>query len=541
MSGIPMFRQNTIMAGIEIAGLVLAAPAVIKKCLELGDGILKKIKDNKDSRSFAAKAIAKDLDPLETTLYGFYTEVGRTQLELDMEQAKHVLKDPAVSEESKKTLSDAFGMATRSLKKIDYDVGIMVEKTSALYLYSRSRIHAYGDMKNELTVLETKMSRFRNLIMALRQIQISESSLLLEDQDFQIIGTETDRMWINESTFVTKGRPARDTQQAKKGMGLFLFDAKPYVPSSKESLKKDLRFLSERLASKKTSSGILELVGFRDGGDNFQLVFKAPSSVQQLQTLQITLQRTQERLPSLNARLSLCCQLAEIVLHVHTLGLVHKNVRPDNILAVFHTEDLVFDSNCSPELSLIGWERARQVNDNHTNLEGETLWERSLYQHPERCSDQGKREVEEFCMGHDIYSLAVCMLEILTWQPLILSSELGGGAEVEPVVGRRLVEAFSELGLAASSEPRMKYESDGAWISQDAINVQKMQLQIASTDIPAIAGRKITDLVGRCLSCLDPGAMFAAKISFDDRNQKELSLDFIDSVLNDLRNVSSVI
>ena len=214
-------------------------------------------------------------------------------------------------------------------------------------------------MKNELTVLETKMSRFRNLIMAFRNIQISESSLLLEDQEFEIIGAETDRMRINESTFVTKGRLARDTQQARKGVGLFLFDAKPYALSSRESLKKDLRFLSERLASKKTSSGILSLVDFRGGGDNFQLVINAPSSVQQLQTLQIAMRRTQEWLPSLNARLNLCCQLAEAVLHVHTLGLVHKNVRPDNILAVFHTENLAFDSSCSPKLYLIGWERAK--------------------------------------------------------------------------------------------------------------------------------------------------------------------------------------
>ena len=527
------------MSGIEIAGLALAAPAVIKQCFELGDGIIKKIEDNKDSRAFAAKAIAKDLDVLEKSLDIFYTDIGRKQLESDMQQAKLVLKDSAVTEDSKKALSDAFAMATLSLAKIDYDVDVMVEKASALY--SRSRIKAYKDMKSELTVLETKMSKFRNLTMAFRHLQISESSLLLEDQDFQLIGAKTDQTWINESTFVRKGRPARDIQQAKKGVGLFLFDRKPYTPSSKESLKKDLRFLSERLASKMTSSGILPLVGFRDEGDSFQLVFNAPSSVQRLQTLQTAMRRTQGRLPSLNVRLSFCCQLAEAVLHVHTLGLVHKNVRPDNVLVVFHADNLVFDSSKGRELFLLGWERARQANDNHTNLEGETLWERCLYQHPERWSNQGKREVEEFCMGHDIYSLAVCMLEILTWKSLILPSETGDGAEAEPVVGKRLVEAFSALGLAASSKSRTQYDSDGAWISQDAINVQKMLLHIASAELPAIAGQKMTDLIERCLSCLDPGARSAAKISFEHRNREELSLDFIDSVLSDIRNVSSVI
>ena len=527
------------MSGFEIVGLVLAAPAVIQQCFELGDKIIKKIRDNKESGAFAAKAVGKDLDVLEKNLDMFYTEIGRKQLELDMEQAKLVLKDPAVTDEGKKALSDAFAMATRSLKQIDYDVDVMIEKASAIY--SRSRIRAYQDMKNELIVLEKMMSKFRNLIMAFRHVQISESSLLLEDTDFQLIHSEIENARINESTFVTKGRPARDIQQAKKGVGLFLLDAKSYTPNSKESLKKDLRFLSERLASQKTSSGILPLVGFRDGGDSFQLVFIAPSSAQRLQTLRTAMSRTQERMPSLNVRLSLCCQLAEAVLHVHTLGLVHKNVRPDNILTVFPTDDVTFHSSTYPQMFLLGWERARQVNDNHTNLEGETLWERSLYQHPERWSDQGKREVEEFCMGHDIYSLAVCMLEILTWELLTIPSPIDASTDAEPAIAKRLVDVFSNLGLAASSEPRAQFDSDGAWVSQDAINVQRMLLHIASADLPAIAGQKMTDLVGRCLCCLDPRAKSAAKISFENRNREELSLDFIDSVLGDLRNLCSVI
>lgn len=275
------------------------------------------------------------------------------------------------------------------------------------------------------------MSKFRALVMACRNVQIFESSLLLEDQDFQIIGTETNRTQINESAFITKGRAARDIQQAKKGVGLFLFDTNSYTPSSKASLRKDIRFLCERLASTTTSCGILPLVGFRDGADHFQLVFNAPSSAQRLETLQTAMQRTEQQLPSLNVRLSLCCQLAEAVLHVHTLGLVHKNVRPDNILVVFPADDLAFDSVTTPQVFLLAWERARQVNDNHTNLEGETLWEKSLYQHPERWSAEGKREVEEFCMGHDIYSLAVCMLEILSWKLFILPSRTGNEADVE--------------------------------------------------------------------------------------------------------------
>ena len=367
------------------------------------------------------------------------------------------------------------------------------------------------------------------------------AGLYLEDHDFQIIGGETSVTRLNESTFVAKGRPARDIRQAKKGVGLFLFDAKPYTPNTKGGLKKDFRFLSERLASTIISSGILPFVGFRDGGDGFQLVFQAPSSVDRITSLGSAMQAAQNQRPSLNVKLSICCQLAEAVLHVHTLGLVHKNIRPDNVLVVVPENKAVFHGRTDPQIFLLGWERARQVDDNHTNLEGEKLWERSLYQHPERWSDAEGREVQEFCMGHDVYSLAVCMLEILTWKPLVLPSPTGSGADVEPVVGKCLVDAFVEMQLSASSRPRAQFESDGAWVSQDALHVQKMLLHVAGTFLPSVAGRRITNLVERCLCCLNRDAGFAAGVSFEKRNGKEVGLDFIDSVLGDLRDVTSVI
>lgn len=527
------------MTGIEIAGLALAAPAVIRECFELGDKIAKKVRENRESKAFAAKAIARDLDVLEKPLEIFNTDIGRTQLKLDMEQGKLVLKDPAVSEEDKNALSDVFEVATRSLKIINSDVDII--RGNAFALYSRSRNKAYRDMKTKLTILETEMSKFRNLVMALRNVQVSESSLYLEDHDFQIIGGETNITRVNESTFVTKGRPARDIRQAKKGVGLFLFDAKPYTPNTKGPLKKDFRFLSERLASTIISSGILPFIGFRDGGDGFQFVFQAPSSVDRILSLHSAMQTVQNQRPSLNVKLSICCQLAEAVLHVYTLGLVHKNIRPDNVLVVFPENNLAFHGNTDPQVFLLGWERARQVDDNHTNLEGEKLWERSLYQHPERWSDTEGREVQEFCMGHDVYSLAVCMLEILTWKPLVLPSPVGNGSDVEPVVGTCLVDAFAELQLSASSRSRTQFESDGAWISQDALNVQKLLLHVAGTYLQSVAGRRIADLVDRCLCCLDPDAGFVAGISFEKRSGKEVGLDFIDSVLGDLRDVTSVI
>lgn len=52
---------------------------------------------------------------------------------------------------------------------------------------------------------------------------------------------------------------------------------------------------------------------------------------------------------------------------MQTLGLVHKNIHPDNVLVVFQGDELVFDGSTTPQIFLLGWERARQVDDNHMN------------------------------------------------------------------------------------------------------------------------------------------------------------------------------
>lgn len=74
--------------------------------------------------------------------------------------------------------------------------------------------------------------------------------------------------------------------------------------------------------------------------------------------------------------MNLCAGLAEAILHVHSLSLVHKNVRPENILLV------PGDQESAAKLFLSGWPFARETQDSRCRQIGEVLLERRIYQHP---------------------------------------------------------------------------------------------------------------------------------------------------------------
>ena len=69
------------------------------------------------------------------------------------------------------------------------------------------------------------------------------------------------------------------------------------------------------------------------------------------------------------------------------------------------------EQESATKLFLLGWQFARETQDFCSRQIGEVLLERRIDQQPHR-----HREVAEqdYCMGHDIYSLGVCLIELLT-------------------------------------------------------------------------------------------------------------------------------
>jgi serine/threonine protein kinase len=91
---------------------------------------------------------------------------------------------------------------------------------------------------------------------------------------------------------------------------------------------------------------------------------------------------------ALTERINLAKQIAKAVNYVHTLGFVHKNVRPENIVG-FDSQDSGLDS-----FYLIGFEHFRTA-DSRTFRHGDSAWFKNIYRHPDR---QGMHPTEDYSM-----------------------------------------------------------------------------------------------------------------------------------------------
>jgi len=499
------------MSGIEIAGLLLAVPGIVQFFFNTAEKVHEKMKNDKRMKDYA-----RDLGK-------FIIDDSRAQLSRDFELARGVLKDQNTRDDEKERISRLFSGALEQLQHMS-DLTNIVLSSDALGFRKRSA--ALRDLKDKVTDIRTSMSEFHQLVMSLHTIAISEPSRLLEDQDFVLIGAVQDYEILNATAFLARGRLSRTLSSARPGDGRFLLEPKPYTTHNMRSVKKDLRILSQKLAGLDQGSGILPLVGFRDNpsSNEFQLVFAISGGGGSIQTLASVYRRPQ---PSLNFRIHLCSQLAEAVLQTHKLGLVHKHIRPENVL-LFSKADDPF-----PTTYLSGWQYARNVDSGVTRLVGESLWQRLMYQHPER---QSEHVEDEYCMGHDIYSLGVCMLEILTWDPLVTVSRGDDLQEASVSQSYRTMFNQYEFGQGTQEE-----STDAELLVQDPDTVQRILLRITETHVSAAAGERMRDLVSQCLTCLDKEANLGHFNLSQERGDKDVAVGFVDTVLKDIRRVMGAI
>lgn len=175
---------------------------------------------------------------------------------------------------------------------------------------------------------------------------------------------------------------------------------------------------------------------------------------------------------SLSERLKIAQQLARAVSYVHILDFVHKNIRPESVLAFGQTDKSL------GSLYLVGFEMFRREGG-ETRLRGDSSWKKNIYRHPER---QGEAPERKHLMQHDIYSLGVCLLEIGLWRPILPLI-----AEAER--NRSIVEDVPQTFDSCSPLP---------------LHLVKRYLeQLANTALPSVMGDQYRDVVVNCLTCLD--------------------------------------
>ncbi|MCJ1377044.1 hypothetical protein MMC17_000134 [Xylographa soralifera] len=287
--------------------------------------------------------------------------------------------------------------------------------------------------------------------------------------------------------------------------------------------------------------GILKCLGYREK-PSLELIFDLPTVLSKLQTLQsliaADLNRDYAGGRPLDYRYRLAHQISEAVLSVHTSSRVHKNIRPDTILMLQSQDsqnldhyDLDFGT---PYLT--DWTMLRKI-DTPSSMVGENDWQKDMYRHPKR---HGLQPEMRYNMGHDIYSLGVCLLEIGLWEPLIYRS-LG---LIVPCARYR--EAAVKLGVLSAEDIRkIQALTELQPVQQEVVAaavkaltrpviMQKTLIALAQSNLPSRMGILFTRVVLSCLKCLELEGGFGDPDVFEKNKEVAIGVEFGERVLQPL-------
>ena len=292
--------------------------------------------------------------------------------------------------------------------------------------------------------------------------------------------------------------------------------------------------------------GILKCLGYREK-PNLELVFELPAGSSKLQTLQHLIATDVDSGYAggrpLDYRYRLGQQISEAVLSVHTSNRVHKNIRPDTILMIQAQDNQGQDYH---DLDfgvpyLTDWTMLRKI-DTPSSMVGENDWQRDMYRHPRR---HGLQPEMRYNMGHDIYSLGVCLLEIGLWEPLISRYH----DPVLPCATYR--EAAVELGVLTAEDVRkIKALTQEQPAQRNVVTaavkaltrpvvMQKTLIALAESKLPSRMGISFTRVTISCLKCLEPEGGFGDAEMFEKNNKLAIGVQFGETVLQPLSSLLS--
>jgi hypothetical protein len=364
---------------------------------------------------------------------------------------------------------------------------------------SRLKKSKYSLLKDELTKTIEDMERWQSILfnptwftlMKLQSLQVGTALLAIEEKG---IG--------NENEIITKALMVRDPLRKSESTHIFLpisklnsakivniaFSSVRSFQNENESKwrlldcvrdlsRKKVRDLAITLRSTSPSTfGLLRCLGpvHNEQTGLSYLVFAMPQNARTPETLRAKL-LARDTTHSLSDRFGIAIQLARAVCSIHTFEMVHKSIRPENIL-LFEDQKTTLGS-----AYLLGFEQVR-MEDAPTRLQGDPNWELNVYRHPQR---QGQSLKARYIMQHDIYSLGVCLLEIGLWKAFVEYSgpEYPGCGPIKP-------RYFNFHGSEPDDEVR-------------SILVKNELLSLAKFQLPGKMGTKYSEIVQTCLTCLD--------------------------------------
>jgi hypothetical protein len=231
---------------------------------------------------------------------------------------------------------------------------------------------------------------------------------------------------------------------------------------------------------------------------------------------------------SLTEVLNIARQMARATSFIHSCDFVHKNIRPETIL-LFVRNVPRLSGGVKPTLSayLVGFDSFRSTRF-QTMRSGDSAWERNLYRHPLR---QGLLARETYAMHHDVYSLGVCLLELGLRATFVTYKT----SPDTPIAGPNCSNVPSAvLGLTLDD-----FSIDASADLTKPTNIKSHLVEMAKAKLPRRMGDEYTDIVVRCLCCLDEGNQdFAGDNGMRDEDGILIGVKFIEQILlslNDIR------
>ncbi|KAH8744862.1 hypothetical protein F5882DRAFT_525890 [Hyaloscypha sp. PMI_1271] len=321
---------------------------------------------------------------------------------------------------------------------------------------------------------------------------------------------------------------------------------------TEDTLREIAGFLHRQLTDKDASQsdgfakkGILPILGYRLT-PRPELIFEMPAGFklpanigtrpQSLRAVIVADNGTPKH--PLDFRFRLARKLCEAALRVHAVELVHKNIRPETVLlfkpaipgtATGADGDAAREAAGFGDVYLTNWRLLRKASGQTKKLPGSNEWAERLYQHPSR---QGLEIEERYNLGHDIYSLGVCLLEIGLWDSFVLST---APEKNEPSTGPKTLSPSARFVAAAAQEG---FTDQAQMLLPD--NVKKVLLRVAREQLPIQMGLGYRSLVVACLTALDTPSGFGPDVDFRAGDRKDQVLDFVTLVQSYFQDLSKL-
>ncbi|KAK5742820.1 hypothetical protein LTR17_003068 [Elasticomyces elasticus] len=487
---------------MEIAGLALAVPGVIDIIIRGGEVVYEKINTFRTVDKTLAKyeALLHDTCPPRLIRNSFREtalDLKEGTLYFGLTTLRGASRDRLIPAAIKRQLDNILDRINADLALSKHGLSSVHEDTllgKLTYTLWRGEGSKH-QLDKQAEALKTSCGRLKDLCLQLHNFRSAQSCHFLASDTFKLRRETHDNhpgsTLPDSDILVALGTYADHGQRTTAQLIL-----------ENRRLENDVRFLSAKLNEEALEgcAGILPVLGYRqppynepDGTKIFQLVFRLhPDTVHESLAHWINTKAP----PTVVERLNLCLQVAQAVRNVHAMDLVHKSLRPRAMLMLSN----VNEPGSAASLFLQDWTYVREVSGATTQL-GETVWQKAIYQHPAR---QGKYAETEYEPKHDIYSLGVCMLEILLWTPFVVSTpDLHGNSSFA------VCELFERHGLALS-------EQNGGLPSRYQGNPVKLTSRPWATKTiwSDVARSKLVemDLVKLVMGCLDAGFAKASDV-----------------------------